>query len=949
SQIEAGKTVGIAVDASDLSNIRVWAAVNNSWLSGDPASGSPPVMSGGSSAYFALWMHDVYAGAKESWTLNDGSDAFAYSAPSGFAAINSAAAFTFTATDSVLDLTGPSAAGASLIHAIDLAGNGGQTVSLSAAGVNALAPDTHTLKISGEAGDRVTFADAGWGKGASSGGYTTWSNGAASVMLQDGIGIEGTDADVLDGGVGDDVIFGGAGDDTLVGGLGNDALQGGSGADVAVFSGSRAGAQIIRTGLGAATVSGSDGTDVVSGVETLRFDDGVFFLDGRNNTPIGVADGLAAGEDAPLTIAASALVANDRDLDDDALTVLSVGNASHGTVVLDGSGTLTFTPDADYNGTAGFDYTVSDGHGGTATGHATVTVVAANDAPVGLAAALAATEDTALAVAAAGLATDLDGDALAVVSVGNASHGTVALDGSGGVVFTPDADYNGAAGFDYTISDGHGGTAAGDATVTVAAVNDAPVASPHSLTTGLNRPVAVRAAELASDIDGDTLVIAVVGNATGGTAAVGADGSATFTPTADFSGTAGFDVTVSDGHGGTATQHVTVEVLPLPSIGIANVVVNEGAGTAAVTVSLSRTWDAAVSVDWASADGTALAGSDYVAGSGTLTFAPGETAKTIQVAIIDDAVYEADQGFTVNLANPSGAVLAAGSGTVTISGSGTGSEAAPTLAVGDVTVDEAAGVMSFTVGLDRASDTAVAVDWTTADGSALAGSDYLAGGGTLSFAAGETAKMISIAVLDDEVYESDQTVLLTLSNPSGGVIADGQGIGTISGSGFGAEAAPVVSIGTAATIEGMNARIPVTLSRASDTDVSVSYTLGGGTAAAGSDYSGTSGILVIPAGQTTGYITVATAADAAVEVAESFTATLSAATGATLGAASATVTILDGTNMAGTEYAWAASTNAEVTVSNGGMTATVDKNWPGGSGDGMEAIRLDNPLKEGKW
>ncbi|TAN72685.1 MAG: hypothetical protein EPN20_03615, partial [Magnetospirillum sp.] len=187
NNIAAGKVVGVAIDATNLSDIKVWTSVNNSWLSGNPTASSSPVMSGSASTYFALWMHDVYAGYKESWTLNDGSDAFAYSAPSGFAAINSAAAFTFTATDEVLDLTSPSAAGASLVHAIDLTGNGGQRVSLSAAGVNALAPDTHALRISGEAGDRVVFTDAGWGKGASSGGYTTWSNGAASVMLQDGV------------------------------------------------------------------------------------------------------------------------------------------------------------------------------------------------------------------------------------------------------------------------------------------------------------------------------------------------------------------------------------------------------------------------------------------------------------------------------------------------------------------------------------------------------------------------------------------------------------------------------------------------------------------------------------------------------------------------------------------------------------------------------------------
>ncbi|MBI2236470.1 MAG: hypothetical protein HYU60_05880 [Magnetospirillum sp.] len=315
------------------------------------------------------------------------------------------------------------------------------------------------------------------------------------------------------------------------------------------------------------------------------------------------------------------------------------------------------------------------------------------------------------------------------------------------------------------------------------------------------------------------------------------------------------------------------------------------------------------------------------------------------MAISDDAVYESDQGFVVTLGNAFGATLADAQGVVTISGSGSGAEAAPAIAIDDLMVNEAAGTMTFTVSLNRASDSAASVDYATAGGTALSGGDFTATGGTLTFAAGETSKTVSVAVLDDDIYEPDQTVLLTLSNASGAAIADGQGIGTISGFGAGAEAVPVISIGSVATIEGMNARIPVTLSRVSDSDVTVSYTLGGGTAAAGSDYAGGGGTLTIPAGRTTGYITVATAADGAAEGTESFTATLSAATGASLGTASATIAVQDGTNRSGSniEYAWLGASNPKMTASNGGLTVAYT------SGSTYETVRSDSAITQGKW
>ena len=110
-------------------------------------------------------------------------------------------------------------------------------------------------------------------------------------------------------------------------------------------------------------------------------------------------------------------------------------------------------------------------------------------------------------------------------------------------------------------------------------------------------------------------------------------------------------------------------------------------------------------------------------------------------------------------------------------------EGPPSLSIADAQVDEAADAMlEFTVSLSRAASETVTVDWATADGTATAGSDYTANSGTLNFAPGETAKTVSVAVLDDSHDEGSETLTLVLSNPSGAYIEDGEATGTIKNS-----------------------------------------------------------------------------------------------------------------------------------------------------------------------
>ena len=265
------------------------------------------------------------------------------------------------------------------------------------------------------------------------------------------------------------VLTGNAGDNVLQGGAGDDTLDGAQGTDTAVFGGNAADYSIAGN-VDTATVSGIDGTDTLTNIEMLQFDDQVVQVGSNNSAPVAAADTASTNEDTPLTIAAATLLANDTDTDGDTLTITAVSNAVNGSVALEGNGNVVFTPNANFNGAATFDYTVSDGNAGTDTATVIVTVNPVNDAPLAVADAASTNANTPLTIAAATLLandTDTDGDTLTITAVSNAVNGSVALDGNGNVVFTPDANFTGAATFDYTVSDGNAGTDTGIVTVTI--------------------------------------------------------------------------------------------------------------------------------------------------------------------------------------------------------------------------------------------------------------------------------------------------------------------------------------------------------------------------------------------------------------------------------------------------------------------------------------------------
>ncbi|MDB9524843.1 cadherin-like domain-containing protein, partial [Oscillatoria sp. CS-180] len=291
-----------------------------------------------------------------------------------------------------------------------------------------------------------------------------------------------------------------------------------------------------------------------------------------NDAPIATSDAQITTKNQPLVIAPNDLIANDRDDDNDALTVTSVGAASNGSVTQDpNSGEITFTADVDFTGEATFEYTVSDGNDGTDTATVTVTVVDVNDfSPVAQPDEYTLDEDIPLSVAAAQglLSNDSDGDndALQVTSsdIVSTNGGNVSINSDGSFSYTPADNFNGTDTFDYTLSDGNGGTDTATVTLTVNAVNDLPIANSDTVATAANTPLTIPVSTLLnndSDVETASLTVVEVTNPSNGTVRFDAIAQTiTFTPETDFAGIAQFQYTLQDEQGAQATTDVAVAV-----------------------------------------------------------------------------------------------------------------------------------------------------------------------------------------------------------------------------------------------------------------------------------------------------------------------------------------------------------------------------------------------------
>ena len=323
-----------------------------------------------------------------------------------------------------------------------------------------------------------------------------------------------------------------------------------------------------------------------------------------------------------------------------------------------------------------------------------------------------------------------------------------------------------------------------------------------------------------------------------------------------------------------------------PTLSINDINANEDAGTMAFTVTMSGISAQAVTLDFATADSSALAGSDYTATSGTLTIPMDSTTGVITVPIADDVISEGSEVFRMLLSNATGATMSDSLGLGTI----LDNEAAPTLSVADASANEDVGTINFSVTMSGASAQTVTVDYATADSSAIAGSDYANTTGTLTIPMDSTSGVITVPITDDLLSEGSEVFKLLLSDASGASLTDSLGLGTVLDN----EAAPTLSINDInANEEAGTMAFTVTMSGISAQAVTVDYATSDSTALAGSDYTATSGTLTIPMDSTSGVITVPITDDVISEGSEVFKMLLSSATGATMSDSLALGTIID--------------------------------------------------------
>ena len=509
-------------------------------------------------------------------------------------------------------------------------------------------------------------------------------------------------------------------------------------------------------------------------------------------------------------------------------------------------GLFTWTPtEVQGPGSYIFDVVVSDG---TLSDSETITVTVneANLAPVlNLIGNQIVNEGQPLTFTAGATDADLPAQPL-TFSLANGATGQVpvgaSIDPASGVfTWTPtEAQGPGTFTFDVVVTD-NGTLALSDSetiTVTVNEGNQTPTfTSSPTVSVQENQTQVMTVTASDADVPGQPLIYSLAGGADAAAFAVTSGGALSFQTAPNFESPTDanldnvYEVTVqvSDGVGGIATQALQVTVTNvvenIPAISINDITQAEGTSLTGFTaynftVTLSIPTTDIVTVQVATADFTATAGSgDYQAvPPTTMTFGPGETTKTVTVQVRQDDLQEGTEQFRVLLSNATNATLAESTGLGTIT-----NDDINTLSIDDVTVtegDSGTSTANFTVTLSQQPTSNVTVQVSSANGTATAGSDYLAisPAQTLTFTpTGPLSQTVSVAVNGDMQLEADETFIVNLSNAVGAAIGTATGTGTILNDDF----APVLNlIGNQSIDEGQ----PLTFT-ATATDANAGQTL----------------------------------------------------------------------------------------------------------------------------
>ena len=353
--------------------------------------------------------------------------------------------------------------------------------------------------------------------------------------------------------------------------------------------------------LHAAIVTGpTHGTLVVNADGTFKFTPAANF-NGTDSFSYKVNDGTVDSNiatftltvtpvnDAPTLTNASATLAEDNvltlnplatavDVDGDALKASIVTGPTHGTLVINADGTFKYTPTANFNGTDSFTYKVNDGTVDSNIATFTLTVTPVNDAPVLANASATLASNGVVTINPLATASDVDGDVLHAAIVTGPAHGTLVVNADGTFKYTPTANFSGSDSFTYKVNDGKLDSNIATFTLTVTAVNRAPVVTNASATLAEDTPLAINPLATATDADGDALKATIVTGPSHGTLAVNADGTFKYVPTANYNGVDSFTFKVNDGKVDSNVATFSLTVTPVndaPVLANASVAVAE--------------------------------------------------------------------------------------------------------------------------------------------------------------------------------------------------------------------------------------------------------------------------------------------------------------------------------------------------------------------------------------
>lgn len=242
-----------------------------------------------------------------------------------------------------------------------------------------------------------------------------------------------------------------------------------------------------------------------------------------------------------------------------------------------------------------------------------------------------------------------------------------------------------------------------------------------------------------------------------------------------------FQISTGDFVDSRAVVTITPDGDPIPTITVGDVIVDEFTGQASVTISLSGASGDSVTVDYTTFDGVAKAGSDYVAKAGTVTFNPGQTSVVVPIIVAADALDETHETFGFRISNPIGGVITPNAQGEAIAVATATIRDTRYINVSDVQVNETAGTVTITVRLNEplAVGATATVNWATASGTAISGSDFTAANGTLTFTGTETVKTFTITVASNVTQEGNEVFFVNLSGAAGAAIGKAVGRVTI--------------------------------------------------------------------------------------------------------------------------------------------------------------------------